>query len=115
MNYAVFTSEILDEPERACEFSKVAYSTAIRDIHQNDASAKPVAISKHSNLLLQLLLDDIQLWKELHHDNANSKHAQDRYTHTDAPLMKTTAPSSPVQRKSTNAHFHDESTNKEEN
>ena len=94
LNYAVFTSEILDEPERACDFSKSAYSAAIRDIQLNEKSAKPVLINKHSKLLLQLLLDDIQLWKSLRNDK--KEHIMD---YIKPHHEKTTAPSSPVQDK----------------
>ena len=96
LNYAVFTSEILDEPEQACEFSKAAYSAAIRDIQQNESLPNSATISKHSNLLLQLLLDDIQLWKDLHHNNDHGRASNDIST------VKTTAPSSPVQGANTN-------------
>ena len=56
-------------------------------------AAKPVLINKHSKLLLQLLLDDIQLWKSLRNDK------KDYIKPHHEKMQKTTAPSSPVQDK----------------
>ena len=45
---------------------------------------------------MQLLLDDIQLWKDLNHNNDHGRASNDIST------VKTTAPSSPVQGSNTN-------------
>lgn len=57
LSYAVFSYEILNEPERACELARSAFDTAMSEL-----DTLPAEHMKDSALILQLLRDNLTRW-----------------------------------------------------
>lgn len=58
LNLSVFYYEILQSPNKACQVAESAFSNAIRDL--NSLSRQ---LYKDSSLIMQLLQDNLSLWK----------------------------------------------------
>ncbi|KAK3276316.1 hypothetical protein CYMTET_15599 [Cymbomonas tetramitiformis] len=65
LNFAVFFYEILDSPERACSLAKLAFDEAVVELNTLSEDAY-----KDSTLLMQILRDNLTLWKrEIHFED----------------------------------------------
>lgn len=58
LNLSVFYYEILQSPNKACQVAESAFSNAIRDLNTLTTS-----LYKDSSLIMQLLQDNLSLWK----------------------------------------------------
>jgi len=58
LNLSVFYYEILQSPDKACQIAQTAFSNAIKDLDTLNTS-----VYKDSSLILQLLQDNLTLWK----------------------------------------------------
>ena len=58
LNLSVFYYEILQSPNKACKVAESAFSNAIRDLNTLSTS-----LYKDSSLIMQLLQDNLALWK----------------------------------------------------
>lgn len=58
LNYSVFFYEIKNNPSKACQLAKSAFDQAI-----NDLEGVPEDVYKDSALIMQLLRDNLTLWK----------------------------------------------------
>ena len=58
LNLSVFYYEILQSPNKACKVAESAFSNAIRDLN-----TLSTPLYKDSSLIMQLLQDNLALWK----------------------------------------------------
>lgn len=60
LNFSVFYYEIEENPEKACKLAEEAYEDAMVDLE----NAEETATFKDSTLIMQLLRDNLTLWKQ---------------------------------------------------
>jgi hypothetical protein len=57
LNFSIFYYEILNAPDRACQFAKMAFDDAIAELDTISEESY-----KDSSVILQLLRDNLTLW-----------------------------------------------------
>nr|URX65036.1 14-3-3 protein [Mimachlamys nobilis] len=71
LNYSVYFYEILNSPEKACDTAKTAFDNAIKELDR-----LPEENYKDSTLIMQLLRDNLTLWKSEKQTNENDDEEQ---------------------------------------
>lgn len=73
LNYSVFFYEVKNSPSEACELAKTAFEEAIADL-----DGLPEDVYKDSTLIMQLLRDNLTLWKsDLEEEEEEGEQVQD--------------------------------------